>query len=120
MMQTITLQVPTKLASTAQAVAIKTKRPVEDVLIEWLNNGAEELSLDSLENEQILALTQLEMGAQKQATLSNLLAKSRENQLTTAEKQQLNELMQIYRQGLSQKAEALKIAVDRDLIPPLS
>ncbi|GJM40796.1 MAG: hypothetical protein DHS20C20_10780 [Ardenticatenaceae bacterium] len=119
-MQTITLQVPSKLASTAQAVAKQTKRPVEEILVEWLNNAAEHLPLESLADEQILALTQSMMESQQQEKLSSLLAKNRENLLNEADKAQLDKLMQLYRQSLLQKAEATKIAVDRGLIPPLS
>ena len=103
-MQTITLQVPSKLASTAQAVAKQTKRPVEEILVEWLNNAAEHLPLDSLTDEQILALTQSMMDTQQQEELSTLLAKNRENLLTAADKAQLDELMQLYRHSLLQKA----------------
>ncbi len=119
-MQTITLQVPSKLASTAQAVAKQTKRPVEEILVEWLNHAAEHLSLESLTDEQILALTQSMMEAQQQAELSELLAKNRENQLTAADKMRLDGLMQLYRQSMVQKAEAIKIATERGLIPPLN
>ncbi|MCP5100232.1 MAG: hypothetical protein GY943_32165 [Chloroflexi bacterium] len=119
-MNRITLQIPNSLATKAQSVALQTKRPVEDVLVEWLNNAAEKVSLNTLGDDQIIALTNHVMDADQQAKLSTLLARKREEALIPVEKQTLDALMAIYRQGLVQKAEALKIAVERGLIPPLS
>lgn len=119
MSQTITLELPTSLASTAQAIAMQTKRSVEEVLVDWLNHVATEVPLNSLSNQHILALTRMDMEPEQQTRLSDLLARNRENQLTDGEIAQLDSFMQKYRQGLKQKAEALKIAVERGLIPPL-
>lgn len=116
MAQTITLELPNSLASTAQAVATQTKRSVEEVLVDWLNHIATEAPLNTLSDQHILALTKLKMEPEQQARLSNLLAQNRENQLTNKETKQLDSLMQKYRQGLKQKAEALKIAVERGVI----
>jgi hypothetical protein len=120
MTQTVTLQVPNKLASTAQAVAKQTKRPVEEILVEWLNNAIEHLPMESFDDQQIIALTQLTIEPSQQTELSDLLAKNREMQLSGTEKERLNELMRFYRQSLVQKAEAMKLAVERGLLPPLT
>ena len=119
-MNSVTLQIPNNLATKAHSVAIQTQRPIEEVLVEWLNNAAEKLPLNMLGDYQVLALTKQEMDAKQQGKLSLLLAQKREAKLTDFEKQELNVLMAIYRQGLIQKAEALKIAVDRGLISPLN
>jgi hypothetical protein len=50
-----------------------------------------------------------------QAELSQLLEQNREGLLTEPGRQRLDALMQIYRNGLVQKAEAWKVAVERDL-----
>ena len=118
--QTVTLQLPNNLASTAQVVAQRTKRPVEDVLVEWLDRAASQLPVDLLSDEQLLALTTLEMSPEQQKELSSLLAIHREGELREEEQQSLDRLMQIYRRGLVRKAEAIQVAVARGLIPPLS
>ena len=59
------------------------------------------------------------MAADQQEELSRLLALNRENQLSPAEQQRLDELMQLYRRDLVRKAHALQIAVQRGLKPPL-
>ena len=59
----------------------------------------------------------LEMREQE---LGDLLARNREGQLSDSERARLDELMQIYRRGLVRKAQALKVAVERDLRPPLN
>ena len=119
-MNSVTLQISNNLATKAHSVAIQTQRPIEEVLVEWLNNAAEELPLNMLGDDQILALTKQEMDAKQQGKLSLLLAQKREVELTNVKKQELNTLMATCRQGLIQKAEALKIAVDRGLISPLN
>jgi hypothetical protein len=59
------------------------------------------------------------MSAQQQDIFSDLQARSREEQLNQQETNQLNELMQIYRCGLVQKAQAINVAVKRGLIPTI-
>ena len=60
------------------------------------------------------------MSEDQQRALGALLARQREGRLDGVERQRLNELMDIYRRGMVQKAQALKVAVDRGLQPPLS
>jgi hypothetical protein len=52
--------------------------------------------------------------------LSDFLARQREGQLNEIEHSQLDELMQVYRYGLVRKAKALKVAVQRGLIPAIN
>ena len=59
------------------------------------------------------------MENQQQEFLSELLAHQREGQLNEIENSQLDELMQVYRRGLVRKAKALKVAVERGLIPTI-
>lgn len=120
MMQTITLQLPNRVASTARSLAEQTKRPIEDILVEWLDQAVADLPVDSLNDEQVLALAKLQLDTPQQNQLSEFLAKNREGTLTPPEKRQLDELMQLYRHGLVRKAEALKVAVARGLLSPLS
>jgi hypothetical protein len=65
-------------------------------------------------------LKRLEMKPDEQDELSNLLALNRENQLSNLQRQRLDQLMLVYRRGMVRKAQALRVAVERGLIPPLS
>jgi len=117
--ETITLELPEALVIQAKDVATRTQRRLEDVLLEWLDRAAAETPLESLSDSQILSLCELQMAADQQEELSRLLALNRENQLSPAEQQRLDELMQLYRRDLVRKAHALQIAVQRGLKPPL-
>lgn len=77
------------------------------------------INYDLLPNDGILEVTCIQMPENQQSELSDLLALNREDRLTTDERKCLDELMQVYRQGMVQKAEATKIAVHRGLISPL-
>ena len=117
--QTITLDLPPNIARRAAAVARQTNRQVEDVLLEWLGRAATDVPIESLPDDQVLALCALEMSQREQDELSALLARQREGTLDDAARRRLDELMASYRRGMVQKAQALKVAVERGLRPPL-
>lgn len=117
--QTITLDLPPDVAQRAAAVARQTHRQVEDVLLEWLGRAATDVPIESLPDDQVLELCALEMSQSEQAELSTLLARQREDTLDDAARRRLDELMASYRRGMVQKAQALKVAVERGLHPPL-
>lgn len=119
-MSQITLTLPADTLSSARALAAQTNRRVEEVIEEWVANGANSVPLNILSDEQILALADQTMSHQEQERLSALLDKNRENSLRASEKVELDELMLIYRQGLIRKAEAIKIAVQRGIKPLIS
>ena len=79
-----------------------------------------ETDLTTLTDRQLLELRNLRMSDDQQLELSDLLAQNRENQLSVKDAARLEELMQIYWHGLVRTAEAMKIAVQRGLRPPLS
>jgi pyruvate-formate lyase len=121
MTEVITLELPDTLAQRARAEAQRSNRPLEEVLIEWLNRvEATEPPVESLPDDQLLALSDAQLDPQQNDELSDLLARNREGQLDEAARQRLDELMQIYRLGLVRKAQALKEAVDRGLRAPLN
>jgi hypothetical protein len=66
-----------------------------------------------------MQLVYAELDRLLQIELSDLLAQNGESELPPEKEQRCDELMLIYRQGLLLKAEALKVAVERKLIPPL-
>ena len=120
MSETVTLELPEPLAQSARAVAARTSRRVEEVLVEWLDRAAADLPVELLPDDQVLALRDVQLGDEQQAELSALLAGQREHRLDEAQRARLDALMAVYRQGMVRKAQALKVAVDRGLQPPLS
>ena len=118
MSETVTLALPEPLAQSARAVATQTNRRLEDVLIEWLDRAATDLPVESLPDEQVLALRDLQMPDAQQRELSDLLARQREGQLADTERPRLDALLDAYRRGMVRKARALKVAVERGLQPP--
>jgi hypothetical protein len=115
----VTLNIPEEVAHQAQAVAASTKRPLEAVLTEWLDRAAAEIPVDQLPDREVQTLAKMQMSEEQQAELSDLLDSQQETKLTKAQQIRLDTLMQIYRRGLVRKAQALKVAVDRGLMPPL-
>ena len=76
--------------------------------------------VESLPDDQVLALCDTQMDAEQQEELGDLLTRNREGLLSSTERTRLDELMQTYRHGLVRKAQALKVAVERGLRPPLN
>jgi len=120
MSETVILELPETITSRARAIAAQTHRPFADVIVEWLARAATDVPVDDLPDTEVLALRDLQLSSTEQMELSDLLALQREGLLTDDHHRRLNALMQSYRQGLVRKAWALKVAVDRGLLPPLS
>lgn len=120
MAEIVTLELSDILAQQAKQIALLTHRRLEDVLIEWINRAVTELPVESLPDEQILTLCDLQIEPEQQEQLSDLLARNQEGQLDQAELDQLDQLMKIYRRGLVHKARALKVAVEKGLRPSLA
>jgi len=85
-----------------------------------LDCAAEELPVAELPDEQILALTKLQMDEASQSELSELQAQNREGSLDSSSSQRLDQLMGVYRYNMVRKAEAFKVATERGLLAPLN
>jgi hypothetical protein len=120
MLEVVTLELPPNLAQKAREIATLTHKPLETVLLEWLDHALTDLPVESLPDAQVLSLCELQLEPDQQTRLDSYLAQQREEQLSLEDQQQLNDLMQIYRQGLVRKAKALKVAVERGLHSSLS
>ena len=114
MPQTVTLNVPEHVVSRARVEARRTSRPLETILLEWLERAGQE-DLESLSDDQLLILCDGMMNSKSHNELSDLLANNRENGLDESGRHRLAELMAEYQQGLLRKARAWKIAVARGL-----
>jgi hypothetical protein len=119
MSEIITLELPEALAEQVKAIAAQTHQRLEDVLVAWIDRAVSDLPIESLPDQQVLDLANIEMLPDQQLALSQLLDDSREGQLNENTALQLEQLMQIYRRGLVRKARALQVAVSRGLRPPL-
>ena len=119
MSESVTLNLPDDVARLAHAVAARTQRPVEEVLLDWLGRGVAETPVDLLSDEQVLALVDGGMVEFEQDELSDLLARQREGELDAAGRERLAALLRTYRSGMTRKAQATAVAVARGLRPPL-
>jgi hypothetical protein len=120
MAEIVTLELPETLAQRAKEIAVLTNRRLEEVLVEWIDRASQELPVESLPDDWVLALCDMQLELEQQEALSELLEGNRERQLNNEEANQLDELMQVYRSGLVRKARALKVAVERGLKPALN
>lgn len=116
----VTLELPEALAVRARETAARTHQRFEDVVIDWLGRVAAEPPVESLPDDQVLALCDAQMKAEQQEELGDLLARHREGVLSQAGQDRLDELLRIYRRGLVRKAQAWKTAVARGLRPLLN
>lgn len=120
MSEIVTLELSEEVARSAREVATRMHCRLEEVLVEWIDCIVAELPVESLPDDQVLALCDMQMDAEQQEELGDLLTRNREGLLSDAERARLDELMRIYRRGLVRKAQALKVAVERGLRPPLN
>lgn len=114
----VTLELHKDVIARARDVAYRTQRPVEDVLSEWIDRFADELPVEMLSDEEVMALSEFEMNIIQRQELSTLLWQHRERELTRAERTRLDDLLQLYRRGLVRKARAIHVAVARGLRRP--
>jgi hypothetical protein len=111
----VTLDLPEELARRAQAAAAQSQRPLEEVLVEWLDLAGKDRSVDLLPDDQLLEVCDSTLEQGQQESLSELLERNREGSLTPADREQLDALMQVYRRDLVRKAQALQAAAARGL-----
>lgn len=116
--QPITLELRDKVLYRAQSVAQQYNVNIETVLEQWLNRYADELPLEALSDNEVLALCNYELNIVQQQELSHLLHYHRERDLNHREQVRLDELLQLHRRRLVRKARAIQVALARGLIPP--
>jgi hypothetical protein len=124
----VTLNLPEDLYRRAERFARLANRDVQTVLADTLTHSLPPISaaidalplISELDDAQVIALTQLEMAPDQDDRLSELLYKQQAATLATHEPQELDDLMQVYREGLLRKATALAEAVNRGLMEPLT
>jgi hypothetical protein len=124
----ITITLPDEVYQRAERFARLANRDIASVLVDTIQlaippTRADTLALapiSDLPDEQVLALTDLQMEPDQDVCLSKLLDRQQAGLLTEDERLELQILMQIYQEGLLRKATALSEAVKRRLMEPLS
>jgi hypothetical protein len=124
----ITITLPDEVYQRAERFARLANRDIASVLADTIQLSIPAISpeaaalepLSTLSDEQVIALTQLQMEPEQDARLSDLLDRQQSGILTETERKELQTLMQIYQEGLLRKATALSEAVKRGLMEPLS
>jgi predicted transcriptional regulator len=81
MAEIVTLELPETLAQRAKELAIQPNRRIEDVVFEWIDRASTELPVESLPDDWVLALCDMQMESEQQEALSELLEGNREGQL---------------------------------------
>lgn len=119
MSQQVTIQVSEQVIRQATQVAAQTHRSVEDVLAAWLESVTTERPIEELSDEEVLALAELRLTDEQDASLSDLLERNREGELDADGQRKLEEMMLLYEHGLLRKSQALRVAVQRGLREPL-
>lgn len=119
MSQQVTIQVSEHVIRQAAQVAAQTHRSVEDVLAAWLESVTAERPVEELSDDDVLALAELSLTDEQDASLSELLERNREGALDADGQRELDEMMRLYERGLLRKSQALRVAVQRGLREPL-
>ncbi len=124
----VTVTLPDEVYRRVERLAQLANRDIADVLADAIKLSIPPVSLPTeaiapvsvLSDEQVIALTQLQMEPEQDKRLSNLLDRQQAGILMESEQLELLTLMQIYQEGLLRKATALSEAVRRGLIEPLN
>jgi hypothetical protein len=124
----VTVNLADDVYQRAKRFALIANRDLSSVIADTVANSFPLTGVDSdlispvadLTDEQVMALTQLEMEPLQDAKLSTLLDRQQAGSLESGEPEELEFLMQVYREGLLRKATALAEAVKRGLMEPLN
>lgn len=123
----ITITLSDEVYQRAERFARLANRDVASVLADTIQlsippvraNIIELEPVSALSDQQVMALTELQMEPDQDTRLSELLDRQQAGILAEDERPELQTLMQIYQEGLLRKATALSEAVKRGLIEPL-
>jgi hypothetical protein len=126
----ITLDVPDEVYRRAQDLALVAGREIGEVLSQALAlslasvalapEPSDLTSMGQLNDGQVLALCELQLPPAQDQRLSELLDRQQAGLISEVERPELTALMQTYQLRLLRKAQALREAVQRGLLPPLS
>lgn len=125
-MTTITLDLPQEIYRRAQRAAKATHRPVEQIVIEWIQPPQDESSadlqpmlagLDRLTNDELVQLVEVGLPTADAARLQTLLAQQQQRTLTLAEHKEAERLVAQEDLATLRKAKALFLLKQRQALP---
>lgn len=123
----VVVTLPDDVYRRVEQLAQLTNRDVADLLADTITRSLPPLDIftpsgqavTSLSDEDVLALTELQMLPAQDRRLSALLQKQQAQALSDPERAELLALMQVYQEGLLRKTQALREAVRRGVRMPL-
>jgi hypothetical protein len=110
---------PDTLAELVQQLAEQRQMTSEAILEELAYRYLDSVPVEFLEDEQVLALSNLMMSQEQQEKLNALLERQSERKIDSTAQKELDTLMLIHNRLLLRKSEAVAVAVQRGLRPPL-
>ena len=124
MSKQISLILPDDVLRRAEVLAGRSGRLVADVLTEAIEVSLDPLGLASADarpptawsDEEVVAAAKATMSPAEDRKLSELLERQQASTITADEREALRGLMQVYQEGLLQKAQGLSEAVRRGLL----
>jgi hypothetical protein len=124
----ITLDLPDEVYKRALRLAKLSNQDVADLLATMLQISLPSLGsspeviqpMSELSDRQVLALSNLQLDADQDQRLSQLLDRQQAGLIPDSERIELAALMQMYQEGSLRKAQALHEAVQRGLREPLA
>jgi len=119
MAEKVTIGFPKDMADQVRTVAARSQRSFDEVLVDWIRRVGSEPVLELLPGEAVLAVCDSQPDTAEQEELSTLLEWNQEGALLAGGRERVEELMRPNRTGLVRKAQALKLAVSRNLRPQL-
>lgn len=118
MKKRVTLNLSDDILHRALEVAARSERNVETVLEEWIDRYADEIPVETLTDDEVMALCNQEMDVIQKYELRDLLYSHRARKLSDEESARMDALLQTYRRSIIRRARAMEVATARGLIRP--
>jgi hypothetical protein len=115
MTQRVSLHISDSILRRARVIARQTNRSVEDVLVEWLGDYADNRPVDKMTNDEIVYWCNYEINPIMAHELRRLLNTHHETGLSFNDGRRLDTLLQSYRRNIIRKSRALQVAHARGL-----
>jgi hypothetical protein len=123
----VTVTLPDDVYHRVECLSQRTGRSIPDLLAQTIAWSVKPVGIGSLNDrpistwsdEEVLAAASARMSPTEDERLSELLDLQSAGELTSAQRSELTALMEIYQEGTLLKAQALREAVQRGLMPSL-
>ena len=128
-MTTITLDLPQEIYRQAQRTAKATQRPVEQIVVEWIQPPPEDnqadvqsslAAMEKLPINELVQIAQATLPTPAATRLQTLLTAQQQRSLTPAERQEAEQLVAQEDLYTLRKAKALFLLKQRHALPPMN